>query len=584
VGSFARRGAASVLAGASTTGDLNYNGGPVLHGSAPYLVFWDPNSLISASEKSLLERYFADAAADSGRSSNVFGVDRQYTDSSGFANYTQAWASGHAITDTQPYPSSGQCTENGGYSEVACLYDSQLQAEVSRLISADGLPSGLTGDAPIYFVVTPSNVNSCFSDDATCADNDFCAYHSSYTDGASTVLYADIPTILAANDPKGCQYDGNSQVQTPNGNPVADVTIKYMSHEDNETITDPLGTAWYSDSSGNEDGDNCNFYGSFNPAGGDNPNAFAPTLGGSASSGTLYDQLINSDEYYTQTEWSNGDDTCRAAPTTSAITATFTAPSVAGTMIRLDPSASFAAGGYSSTTWSFGDGSSSFSPTGPAATGHTFTTPGTYTVTLTLVDSYGNLASTSHVVTVHAPLRAAIVLGSVRTVAGSPIVFGGSSSGGTGGSVYVWNFGDGSTGTGAAISHTFSAPGSYAVSLAVTDSSGATATTSVRVTVSPRVILSGGRRRAGSIISVTARRAGHNLRIRVKLSDAGTLGVGSRHFEVRHAGTVLFTYRLKAAQFARHRQDRDVTLRLKLVFHPYRGRSSTNLFKFTIRG
>src|SRR5438067_1301047 len=31
----------------SANGNLNYNGGPVLHSSAPYLIFWDPASQIS---------------------------------------------------------------------------------------------------------------------------------------------------------------------------------------------------------------------------------------------------------------------------------------------------------------------------------------------------------------------------------------------------------------------------------------------------------------------------------------------------------------------------------------------------------
>ena len=43
--------------------------------------------------------------------------------------------------------------------------------------------------------------------------------------------------------------------QHPNGD-FADATINVLSHEHNETITDPDGNAWY-DSSGNEIGDKC---------------------------------------------------------------------------------------------------------------------------------------------------------------------------------------------------------------------------------------------------------------------------------------------------------------------------------------
>ena len=44
---------------------------------------------------------------------------------------------------------------------------------------------------------------------------------------------------------------------------------------------------------GQENGDECNQYGTSNPAAGSSPSAFTPVLGGSASTGTLFDQLIN---------------------------------------------------------------------------------------------------------------------------------------------------------------------------------------------------------------------------------------------------------------------------------------------------
>ena len=85
---------------------LPYNGGPVLHSSRPYLIFWTPSGeSIAASSESLIERYFTDVAADSGKSCNVFGVLRQYYDRSGFADYRQTFdRARQVIVDTQPYP------------------------------------------------------------------------------------------------------------------------------------------------------------------------------------------------------------------------------------------------------------------------------------------------------------------------------------------------------------------------------------------------------------------------------------------------------------------------------------------------
>lgn len=48
---------------------------------------------------------------------------------------------------------------------------------------------------------------------------------------------------------------------------------------------------------------------------------------------------------------------------------------------------------------------------------------------------------------------------------------------------YSWNFGDGSTGTGRIVSHTFATPGSRTVTLTVTDGAGASASTASTVTI-----------------------------------------------------------------------------------------------------
>src|SRR5947208_946111 len=50
----------------SSSGNLDYHGGPVLHSSAAYLIFWDPSNGISSSSRSLLQQYLTDAAVDSG--------------------------------------------------------------------------------------------------------------------------------------------------------------------------------------------------------------------------------------------------------------------------------------------------------------------------------------------------------------------------------------------------------------------------------------------------------------------------------------------------------------------------------------
>ncbi|HET7048067.1 MAG TPA: PKD domain-containing protein [Solirubrobacteraceae bacterium] len=408
---------------ASATGEVTYHGGPVVHSSDPFLVYWAPSGeSIPADSQSLLERYLADVAADSGEPDDVFGVDRQYYDRQGFADYRQAFDPARQVVfDPRPYPARdvAHCRDLVA-SYLTCITDGQLQAELKRLIEANGLPtagslSELSTNAPVYFVILPTDVNICVDGGLICADDSMCAYHNDFSlRHAGTVLYAAIPAQAGFNYegltwPKICQNDGTAAVQEPNGD-IADVLVGLLSHEYSETLTDPISpTGWNSPDNGNEVGDNCQWTGRFAPLALSNPNAYSPVLGGSSSSGTLFDQLIHGDQYYTQSEWSNGDGTCEPKPPSGTIVPRITPPAgriAARTSLRFTPSASTSTHPYSSATWSFGDGSrQSFykGRTALAPATHTYAAPGSYTITLTLVDNRGNLQSTARTVTVQPP-------------------------------------------------------------------------------------------------------------------------------------------------------------------------------------
>jgi sugar lactone lactonase YvrE len=68
-------------------------------------------------------------------------------------------------------------------------------------------------------------------------------------------------------------------------------------------------------------------------------------------------------------------------------------------------------------------------------------------------------------------------------LAGAPVSFSGTASGGSGPYSYAWNFGDGSSGTGSSTAHTYSAAGGYSVVLTVTDAHGRQATASASITL-----------------------------------------------------------------------------------------------------
>ena len=132
--------------------------------------------------------------------------------------------------------------------------------------------------------------------------------------------------------------------------------------------------------------------------------------------------------------------------------------------------------------WDFGDGG--LNGTG-ATTSRTYAAAGTYTVTLTVTDDRGGVDTHQLPVNVtgqpNVPPTAAITSDCSANVCD----FDGTGSTDPDGTVvsYLWYFGDGTTGTGAITSHSYSTGGAYTVTLTVTDDDGTTDSTDVTVQV-----------------------------------------------------------------------------------------------------
>jgi PKD repeat protein len=137
-------------------------------------------------------------------------------------------------------------------------------------------------------------------------------------------------------------------------------------------------------------------------------------------------------------------------------------------------------GSIASYSWDFGDGS----PAGSGATPeHTYTTEGTYDVTLTVTDNLGRTGTKTVEVSV---VNEAPVAEFSATQSELSVSVDGTASEDPDGSIaaYAWDFGDGSNDTGPTASHTYAAGGTYDVTLTVTDNQGATDSTTKAVTVS----------------------------------------------------------------------------------------------------
>lgn len=377
---------------ANGTPPLTYHGGPVQHSSQAYAIYWRPaGSYIPASYQSEIAQYFTDVGADSWKTSNVYAALTQYCSgvatgakscpsaSDNFTSYSVSY--GGAAVDTTPFPRTNNCPAyalGDGTTSTVCLTDAQVRAEINKVVAAHHWPTGMGTE---FFVFTPAHVGECQTIGGTsdpnggCYDPEFvsgfCAYHSNI---GGTTLYAFQPWA----DISGCQFQStNNPYPNDNG---ADITVNVMSHEHNETMSDPLGTAWY-DSQGYENGDECAWL------------SMATKYNGIGD----YSQTINQNEYLMQSEWSNRANNCVLTNTYPQPTASFTATAgTAAHSLNFTLTRSDSDDTTFRYSWSFGDGATSTlqNPT------HTYATAGSKTVTVTVFDAHGDQAHVVKAVTV----------------------------------------------------------------------------------------------------------------------------------------------------------------------------------------
>lgn len=229
---------------------LVYHGGPVMLTATTYAIYWQPSSLQSGSSDAvpasydfLLTRFFEDVGGH-GLFTDVTqyyegnGTNRRYIENTG--------SFGGTYLDTDPYPPAGKYCRQ----EVDCVTEVQLQAEIERIMVKQGWTAGR---GHVFFIFTAKGEDTCDSSGCASASNGWCGSHYDAPVTGSYLVYA----VLPFDDPAGCgNYQNGGFLPSPNNDRFADDEISTSSHELFESVTDPLGTAWF-DNGGNEIADKC---------------------------------------------------------------------------------------------------------------------------------------------------------------------------------------------------------------------------------------------------------------------------------------------------------------------------------------
>lgn len=307
---------------ASSAPPLTNHGGPVLIQTRVYSIFLRPAGYdLSSAYINAVNNYFTDlyGGISSGMDSALYTTVFEYVgnDATGSPNggRVMGWygfdSGSDSAIDTTPFFGNA-CTD--GHT-VICLNSGALQYAIESTRQQKGWPttwgsyslprlwSGFNS-APyvesMYFLFLPRNVGYCWFDNHEganqCAFTQSCGFHDFYDHQGQPVVFAVIPYAAGTV----CDYQ-----QRPNGND-ADASVKAMSHEHFEMLTDPFSNAWWDSSGtsktnpylGDEIADQCN-------------SSFGPVYGSGKNRG--YTQVFYGVDYYIQQEWSNTANACVSA-------------------------------------------------------------------------------------------------------------------------------------------------------------------------------------------------------------------------------------------------------------------------------
>jgi hypothetical protein len=246
----------AAVTGRATTNGISYHGGPVMLGTTNihfiYYGNWTANSRLTGAQTIL-----ADWASHIG-------------------------GSGYYNINTTYFNGSNQHVSNSvvfaGAVSVGSPFGNNISDATLTTIVANTHPTDPNG---VYFVLTSPEVNET---SGFCTQ--YCGFHTHGTINGLDIKYSFVGDA-GGRCPSACA----AQTTTPNGNIDADTMVNTMSHEFEESTSDPDLNAWF-DSRGNENGDKCNFN-------------FGPTFG--TANGARANQTFGTRNYLIQQNWLNAN-------------------------------------------------------------------------------------------------------------------------------------------------------------------------------------------------------------------------------------------------------------------------------------
>ena len=135
----------------------------------------------------MIDTFFQNMGAASGSFASVFAVDAQYTDAANqHADYASTFQG--AYTDTDPYPTSGNCTRSASAGRrktypgkepaaITCLTNTQIETELKPLSPTTSLPTGM---GTIFYLLTPPGVTVCLDAEGRCPTWPLLRLHKAY--------------------------------------------------------------------------------------------------------------------------------------------------------------------------------------------------------------------------------------------------------------------------------------------------------------------------------------------------------------------------------------------------------------------